>query len=367
MRPTRWLWLYRPPAPSVRAQSIQVVHMAHAMARRGHRVTLAVDPAQGHRVPEAELLGFYGLESLPELRLVQLPVGGTAASLAFRALVAAWLARDDGRGVIYARSKRYARALLRWPGRRPRLVLEVHEVDSAQQEEQGQDGAALRRLEAEVFAAAQGVVANCPGTLELLRQVHPLLPPAISAHNATHPSRIRAPHAEGRGVGYVGSVRAYKGLDTLALAARELSAPVTLIGARSEEEASPLVDLSGGRLQVRPPVPHVHVPDELSRFRALVLPLSQGLFGQKLTSPLKLWDYLASGVPFAGADLPTLADAAPGAYLPYTPDQPESLRAALERLLAEDALRRQLSTRARVRTWASRAAEVESFVAGLPR
>ena len=36
--PRPWFWLYRPTAPSVRAQSIQVIQMAHAMASRGHEV-----------------------------------------------------------------------------------------------------------------------------------------------------------------------------------------------------------------------------------------------------------------------------------------------------------------------------------------
>jgi glycosyltransferase involved in cell wall biosynthesis len=359
----RWLWLYRPTAPSVRAQSIQVLNMAHAMASRGHRVTVAVDAPKGAPRPSAEAVwAFYGLAPVEGLRVVVLPSGGTAASLAWRALVARWIARDDGTGVIYARSKRYARDVLRWGGGRVPLVLEVHEVDSRQAQERGAEAQALFRLEAEVLAGARGVVANCPGTLELLREVHPHLPPARASHNATHAGRVRAPDPRAVGVGYVGSVRDYKGLDVVARAAGMLDAPVTLVGAERPEAAAGLVEASGGKLRVEPAVPHVDVPDRLARFRALVLPLSPGLFGERLTSPLKLWDYLASGVPFAGADLPTLQSAAPGAYLPYRPDDAASLAGALRRLLTDDALRAELRAAASVRTWDTRAAEVEAFV-----
>ncbi len=362
----RWLWLYRPPAPSVRAQSIQVVHMAHAMACRGHHVTVAVDPPRGAPAPSpAVVLAAYGLEPIDGLDLVVLPSHPTLGSLAWRALVARWIAQDDGTGVIYARRKRYARDVLRWAGARVRLVLEVHEVDSQQDRERGADPAANFALEREVLAGAKGVVANCPGTLALLRATHDHVPPAIASHNGTHAGRVRSPVGPGEGVGYVGSVRAYKGLDVLADAARRLDATVTLVGAKGQPAAEALVARSGGRVVLEDALPHHAVPDRLARFRALVLPLSPGLFGESLTSPLKLWDYLASGVPIVGADLPTLRDAAPGAYVPYIPDDAASLERALRLVMTDEPTRAAVLAARRVRTWATRAAEVERFVASV--
>src|SRR6187455_2065321 len=126
MRP--WLWLYRPKVPTARAQSVQVVRMAHAMAARGHAVTLCVDPADAS--DPAAILAWYGLEPVDGLRIVVLPRAGTLASVAFRGVVAGWLARHRRTGVVYARSKRYAREVLRVPG--VRVVIEAHEVDSVQ-------------------------------------------------------------------------------------------------------------------------------------------------------------------------------------------------------------------------------------------
>jgi len=362
----RWLWLYRPPAPSVRAQSIQVLHMAHAMACRGHHVTVAVDPPRGAPAPSAAaVLAAYGLEPIDTLDVVVLPAHPTLGSLAWRALVARWIAQDDGRGVIYARRKRYAREVLRWAGPRVRLILEVHEVDSEQDRERGADPGPNLALEREVLAGAKGVVANCPGTLALLRATHDHVPPAIAAHNATHAGRVRSPTGPGEGVGYVGSVRAYKGLELLADVATRLDATITLVGAKGQPEADALVACSGGRIVLEDPLPHHAVPDRLARFRALVLPLSPGLFGESLTSPLKLWDYLASGVPIVGADLPTLRDAAPGAYVPYTPEDAGSLERALRLALSDEPARAAVLAARSIRTWATRAAEVERFVASV--
>jgi glycosyltransferase involved in cell wall biosynthesis len=89
------------------------------------------------------------------------------------------------------------------------------------------------------------------------------------------------------------------------------------------------------------------------------------LFGESLTSPLKLWDYLASGVPIVGADLPTLRDAAPGAYVPYVPDDAASLERALRLVMTDEPTRAAVLAARRVRTWATRAAEVERFVASV--
>ncbi len=349
-----FFWLYRATAPSVRAQSIQVVNAAHALALRGHRVTLCVRAPAGDRPQPEEVLDAYGLESIPMLRLVVLPAGGTASSVGFRLAFARWVARNPG-GVAVARSKRYAALALRWFGGRFRLIVEAHEVDSRQAAERGLDPAGLLALERRVLAGSIGVVANCPGTLALLREAHPDLPPAVALHNATHPSRVRRPTGPGEDIGYVGSVLPEKDLETLAIAAGRMRRRVVVVGPQA----------AGGLAGVEAEGPIVHraVPDRLARFRTLVLPLGTGLFGQRLTSPLKLWDYLASGRPIAGADTPALRDAAPaGSVAWWTPGDPSSLASVLERLDRDESLRASLVAQARVRTWAERAAELEAFV-----
>ena len=79
MRP--WLWLYRPPVLGARAQAVQVLHTAAAVASTGRAVTVCCDP-QGS-VDAAAIRAHFGLPEAPTLRLRLLPRGRTAASVAF--------------------------------------------------------------------------------------------------------------------------------------------------------------------------------------------------------------------------------------------------------------------------------------------
>jgi glycosyltransferase involved in cell wall biosynthesis len=348
MRPRDWFWLYRPSAPSPRAQSVQIVHAAHAMAARGHKVELWVEG----NAAKSDILAYYGLEPVPTFTLGVLPQARTPASLGYRAAFLAWALRTRGEGIALARRKKHADWALRWLGQRFRLLLEVHEVDSRMGDDPD-EARAWHALEARVLRGSWGVIANAPGTLVLLQQAHPVLPPAAVVQNAARPGLPG--RSGGEGIGIAGSVRPYKDPQTVARAAASLPWPVTWVGADRPVEPP---------VRTEPALPPREVPARLQRFRTLLLPLSPGLFGERLTSPLKLWDALQSGVPLVAADTAALAAAASGAYVPYTPGDPASLAAALRRACEDEALRAQVTQRARerARTWAGRAAEVEAFV-----
>lgn len=351
-----WFWLYRPTAPSIRAQSIQVIHSAWALARRGHRVVLCV---QGTASPRS-VLEAYGLAPLPTLELIVLPSSNSLASALYRARFLAWSLRTAGQGIALARSKRHADWALRWCPGRFSLLIEAHEVDSELAARAGRDRAPAWDLERRVLAGARGVIANCGGTLAQLRCAHPVLPPAVVIHNAAG----EAPPAvgQGQGIGCVGSIRPYKDPQTVARAAGRTREPVVWIGPAAQEVQA-LQGLAEGRIVWEPPLAHRQVPQRLSRFRALLLPLSPGLFGEQLTSPLKLWDALASGVPLVAADTPAIREAAGRAFVPYRPADADDLVAALERACSDEALRRSVlaAARLRVRRWSDRAAEIEAF------
>jgi len=330
------------------------------MANLGRDVTLAVDPATGGVTAEA-VLRFYGLDPLPTLHLHVLPRSRTAGSIAYRALFSAWVAQ--GGGIALARSKKHAREAHARLGRYFTLVVEAHEVDSLQLAASGRDGGPMRQLESEVLKAASAVVCNAPGTLALLRDVHPVLPPALVAHNGTRCTPFPAPHVDAHGVGYVGSVRAYKDLETLARAAPQISESVHLVGAEPTDPfAHALAKMAEGALILEPPLAYRHVPERMSRFRVLVVPAAKGLFGEQLTSPLKLWDALASGVVVVAADTPAMRAAAGAAFIPYQPADAGDLVAAVEMALGNEQRRESALEAATVRTWADRARELLAFV-----
>lgn len=354
----RILHLYRPQVPSLRAQAIQIVHACHALASLGHEVTLLADPGDG-----PDLLAPYGLEPVPGLHIRVAPTAWKpGAGWWFRAAALAWWSGPPG--VVLARDKRRLRWLLDATGgsRRHRIVLETHELDSALALEAGRDPTPLLELERRLLPRVHAMVANCGGTLEMWEETHgALLPEArIAAHNAVSPQRRRGPVAQPRAViRCVGSLRAYKGVDALARAAADLPLPLEMIGG-SPDELQALSDLPR-TVKVLPPAPYTEVPDLLADSAALLLPLADNLFGRRLTSPLKLWDYLATSVPIVAPDLPTIREIAlqTGVVLHwYRPGDPGSVLGAVQSAVTAG------SRRPCVRTWEQRARELEPLLDG---
>ena len=355
MAARHFFWLYRPTLPSVRAQSIQILHSAHAMARLGHHVELVAEASHRSGSTPEDVLTFYGLEATPTLTIRLLSGGRTRRSVLYRAHAAAFVLRHGRSGVLICRSKRQAVEARRRFGRRATIVLETHELDSALARERGESDDQWNALEREASRCANAIVANCPGTLTLWRERHSL-PPSIALQNATRLDRVRRPNPEATGVGCVGSARNYKDLETILAYAQISQRRLTWVGSDVPNEA---IDCG---IDVLGEASHRDIPDLVNGFRVVLLPLSRGIFGEYLSSPLKLWDYMAAGVPIVGADVASLRLAAPGAYLPYTPGDANSLHEAVERAYTDDTIRRELLDAAFVRTWDQRASEYLHFL-----
>lgn len=375
----RILHLYRPRVPQLRAQAIQVLHTAAALARRGHSVTVIADRHADSRLSPPEALAPYGLEPAPGLNLcIAAHHHPGLAGLHFRRQVLRWLGARRARPEEAAHSVLYVRAeaaAFPWPLLARRcgvpVVLEAHEVESAQALERGR-GAAARgawRREVAMYGIARGVVTNCGGTLDVLESVHgSRLPrPRRVIHNATDPSRqVPLHHGEPcgrkrRNAAYVGSLRLYKHVHLLAEAARLLPPRIRLhaIGGHRGEPG-------WRRLAARDPgpvlheaVPYAEVPRHLASMDALVLLMGSDLYGRRLASPLKLWDYLATGRPVVAPDVPSVREICGDAFHPFRPGDAAGLARAVER--AVDA---GLGS-ARLRTWDQRAEEVERFLYSL--
>jgi glycosyltransferase involved in cell wall biosynthesis len=350
----RILHLYRPRLPSLRAQAIQVTHACHALVAAGHEVTLLADRG-GPGGPE-EALSALGLTGLPGLSLRICPwVHKGLSGLWFRAQLSAWWAGAPG--WVLARDKRRLRGALRYLGGRHRILLETHELDSALAAERGDEATALswRALEAELLPRCDVLVANCGGTLAAWEAAHGGLMPTRrrASHNAVSASRERALHPQPDAViRCVGSLRSYKGIADLIAAAEGLPLPLELVGGSAAERAALP---PGAPVRLREPVPYPEVPDLLCRSRALLLPLKDNLFGRSLTSPLKLWDYLATAAPIIAPALPSIREIADLTGAPihfYPPGDAAGLAAAAHRALAAP------PRQPHVRTWSVRAAEL---------
>lgn len=342
------LFLVRPRLPGQAAACLQTVHAAHALAQLGVEVTIFADRGDSPATPGAALARF-GLAPVPSLHLHIAPVRQRGlAGLWFRRAVARWWAGPPG--VILARDlHRLHDCVARLGAGRHRVVVEVHGRASVWDPAGPQPCVGAERA---VMAMADGVVANCEGTLSAWRAdgALPDALPAVVAHNATSPARQRQGVVSDGIVRAVGSLRAYKGWAVLDAVAGV--APVEVVGEGGAASVGPV----DPRVRMLPPVPHHAVPDLLARSAALVLPLADNPFGRHLTSPLKLWDYLATDVPLLLPDLPSVRAAlarvgAPSYGIAWWTDA-SSLAASVGRILD------QRGRAPVVRTWTTRRDEL---------
>jgi glycosyltransferase involved in cell wall biosynthesis len=290
-----------------------------------------------------------GAPSHPNFKLMVAPVSHPGlAGLWFRRQLTRWWAGPPG--VIIARDKRRLLAAIGTHGKRGhRIVLETHGLESLLSPDQ----AGCRTVETRCLSVADGLVANCGGTLNAWQDAHTVDQPAWVSHNATHLSPLS--DTEPREVALIlGSMRENKGVAALLTAARDRPFKLEWVGGTpSERRNHPRID----GLSLLPPVSHSAIHDTLARARVLIAPLGDNIFSRQLTSPLKLWDYLATDKPIVTARTPATEEIAAHsdtAFHFYQPDNIPSIHAAITR--AWHAPRRTPF----IRNWDKRAAELES-------
>jgi hypothetical protein len=283
------LHLYRPRLPSTRAQAIQVFRTCHALAKLGHQVTLMADRGETPHL----LWNNMGLSPTPGFNLRLAPIRHPGlAGMWFRREVRRWWRGEPG--IILARDKRRLLAAVHAHGKCDhRIILETHELDSLMSDKQ--TDAKQHELEAACLAVTDALVTNCGGTLKAWKAQHTVNIPTQVCHNATHVERTdHSEHTDG--VLVVGSMRHNKGIEAVLAAAKESPAQFRWVGGTKEERSR-----YGHFIALEPAVPHSEIEHLLGQAAVLLLPLGDNPFSHRFTSPLKLWDYLATDRPIVAA------------------------------------------------------------------
>ena len=190
--------------------------------------------------------------------------------------------------------------------------------------------------------------------MRLWADKHPIPEHRQIIHNAT---RISTPveWKPQRSLRCIGSWKTYKGVELLKELARSIDRPVVFYGASQDD----IHENKEERLQLKPKASYGTVQEIISGASALLLPLNKDLFGTKLTSPLKLWDYLASPVPIIAPDLPTIHEIQKitGAEMHlFIPEDLKDLKRAVKTALQAT------PRKPYYRTWLQRAIEVDAFI-----
>lgn len=342
--------------PSEHAHGIQILRTCDALAASGLRVRLPVKRNPERPVASvAEALAGYGLAPRPGLDVEWLPTHHKGISgLALRARIL----RTRGRPVFYVRLLRLA-ALA---ARRGPVVVELHNVE--------------RDTEAAVRAAS-AIVTITRALADVVRERFAPSVPIHVAPDGFDPGTFHEVTAPGpaRAV-YLGQLMPWKGVEVLLHAlARVPALPALVIGGAKghdprREELRRLagelglahrVEWAGHRTQAE-------AWQRLRRGDLGVVPTRAGGGQEWSTSPLKLFELLASGLPVVASDLPALREIVTDGEsgLLFREGDGESLAAALARVAADPGLaerlrRGGLETAARY-TWEARAAQIRAVV-----
>jgi glycosyltransferase involved in cell wall biosynthesis len=186
-------------------------------------------------------------------------------------------------------------------------------------------------------------------------------------------------------VGYIGRFRSMameKGVPELLQAVARVAPgpggePVALCvggpldGASSYEEVAARAGLSPARVRLIDHVSFSTVPDWIGACDLVTIPWTRTEFSARDTSPLKLFEYMASGVPIVASDLPAIREVlrhGENAWL-VPPGDPQALADGIQHLLSCPELASRLADQARRDVtgfgWESRARRIRSDVGPL--
>lgn len=342
--------------PSPYAQSIQSLNTCYALAEAGASVCLMVKCARPSALGNAEALASYGLRPHPRLKLEWLPDGNAIASL--RARWHVW--QSHKRGIFYARHLKLAIAAARFT-RHP-VVIELHGIEPATER---------------AARIADGIVTLTSALRDRIRDLYGPAAPVEVIPDGFNPS-IFSPvtgNAPPRLV-YIGHFSRWKGVDVLIRSLTRLpGVPALVIGgsreadaAREEVRALAVREGVAERIEWVENIPQAEIPSRLRGGDIAVLPTTAQHGEELAASPLKLFEYMASGLPIVASDLPSIRDVIRNGEngILFENGSSDSLAGAVRRLIESPEDRVMLASNALREsaryTWDERARRILAFI-----
>ena len=382
--------------PTEKAHGLQIAQNCEAFVDAGYELTLWVSRRWNTRQMRQvkDPFAYYGVQPnftiryLPCIDLFPLfPPDGRGARLAFYllllsyALVMTTLLLMTRADVYYSRDETLL-AILSWLKPKSALAYEAHLLAASKR------GAALTRY---VVARAGSVITITPQLRQDLihqRGAHPQR--TLAAHDGIRRARFAALPDQSTArrqigwdesafiAGYVGRLHTVgmdKGVGTLIQALAQVEdVHLALVGG-PDDMAEDLrrqwreLGLPDERFLYAGHVPPDDVPRYLCAFDVCAMPLPRAAHFAHYASPLKLFEYMASGRPTVASDLPAWSDVVrhEETALLAPPGESAALAQAIRRLRRDPALRERLATNASRRvmahyTWAARAKKILAHI-----
>jgi glycosyltransferase involved in cell wall biosynthesis len=370
------IYAYKFEFPSESGMAIQIVSDAHALARLGITVILFVTPSPAHRIASvAEGLRFYGFDPLPGLRITRLPFARKSlrkklgAAIFWAAVSGALVRHRAAPPLVVSRSRRITRRLLalrRWLPIRYRIAHEIHEdgtrglpPERAERLEVARERALLERVDA-VIATSPVVARHIRDAYGLGARVH-CIPNGADTERflPIEPRRAGSADKAECVLAYAGSFNAWKQVSLAIECLAHLPSNVRLIlmGGKQkyrETDRGWLDDLTrrlavADRVSYRGFVSPPDLPAQLAEADILLLPLGDNAVARYFTSPLKLFEYMATGRPIIAPAYPSITPFLTHGVSGYLVDPmtPETIAQAVSELRQNPALAASLGQRAR--------------------
>lgn len=359
--------------PTEKAHGYQIMRVCAEWANAGHEVALYVPKRHNHITEDA--FAFYGLAQNFSLHYVSCPdwmrwvplFGRFAFFAQSYTFLRALRQQLPNNTVVYTRDREAVWYLSK---RGYKCVFNAHTWPRKSW------------LAARLTRRARGVVANSQGTASVVRAATGL--PTVAVYNAADTNPYAGAQKEvlrkelslpvdKKIILYSGHLYRWKGAEVLLASARILQQSPELlfvcIGGTQEDVAQmrqETKEVSG--IQFLGHKPKEQVPKYLAAADVLVLPNTAATEESvRFTSPLKLFEYMASGTPIVASDLPSLKEVLSEATAFFaTPGSGESLARAVQEALANtgeaEARARAALALSREHTWDAHAQKTLAFI-----
>jgi len=362
---TKLLYLLNARIPTPRAYGLQVMKMCEAFAAAGAEVELVVPT---RRADEAnEPFGYYAVQKNFKLTKLAVPdflhygpLGFFMSALIFSEK-ARWLKSFWKADIVYSRD---ALVLVQYLLLGRPLIFEAHAKPSF-------ISRIVARRAKRVVVISQGLK-NAYHAVGVLEERMIVAPDAVDEHLFDNvPSREEARAILGfppevRIALYAGHLYARKGADTAAAAAFETPGVLFVFVGGTEEDVLAFKSRWGTNkdISIVGQVAHEKVPLYLRAADVLILPNSgKDEDSAHFTSPMKLFEYMASGTPIVASEVPSIREilSEASAFL-VAPDDLHALAEGITETLAHPESAQARATHARQDsaryTWSNRARSI---------
>lgn len=365
----RILFAFPEPLPIAKARSLQVVRTASAIAESGIEVVLM------HEQGEADPFSFYGhgrpdkLSEVLVSRAMPWPFEWVVSNRFFYRRAMHALSAMPGINAVFTRHLKFAARFLQEDPQIP-LVYEAHEVfaDTAPKGKRRQ-----RALEeSTVVSKAAAIVANSNATARRLVELYgpaqtlEVVPNGVDRKDA-RPEKDWS--TARRRIVYAGSLFPWKGVDDLIAAGAWMAGhQIEIIGGDDDriEKLKERISPGGAEFRFSGRLSHDEVMSRLERHCIAVLP-NRDEPDSAFTSPIKLFEYLASGCAIVASDLAPIREILHDEDAQWAmPGDPASLAKAIIAISSDCSraavMGSRLFDRAGKYTWAARGERLKSIL-----